>query len=95
MAEAIETLRKRITPVKEGKYLLGLSGGADSVALMMLLLPAILPVTDVRLFSFHETGIVLLSKHRYKQKLVRDYQSLQLPCLRNPFDFRVYIISIP
>ena len=41
MAEAIETLRKRITPVKEGKYLLGLSGGADSVALMMLLLPAI------------------------------------------------------
>lgn len=41
MAEAIETLRKKITPVKEGKYLLGLSGGADSVALMMLLLPAI------------------------------------------------------
>lgn len=41
MAETIETLRKKIAPVEEGKYLLGLSGGADSVALMMLLLPAI------------------------------------------------------
>ncbi len=41
MTETIETLRKKITPVKDGKYLLGLSGGADSVALMMLLLPAI------------------------------------------------------
>ena len=41
MAETIETLRKKIPPVQEGKYLLGFSGGADSVALMMLLLPAI------------------------------------------------------
>ena len=41
MAETIETLRKKIPPVQEGKYLLGLSGGADSVALMLLLLPSI------------------------------------------------------
>ena len=41
MPETIETLRKKISPVKEGEYLLGLSGGADSVALMMILLPAI------------------------------------------------------
>ncbi len=41
MAEAIETLRKKVAPINEGKYLLGLSGGADSVALTMLLLPSI------------------------------------------------------
>ena len=41
MAETIETLRVKIPPVKEGNYLLGLSGGADSVALLMILLPAI------------------------------------------------------
>ena len=41
MAETIDTLRTKIAPVKEGKYLLGLSGGADSVALLMILLPAI------------------------------------------------------
>ena len=41
MAETIETLRLKIFPVKKGNYLLGLSGGADSVALLMLLLPAV------------------------------------------------------
>ena len=41
MAETIETLRVKIPPVNDGEYLLGLSGGADSVALLMLLLPAI------------------------------------------------------
>ena len=31
----------KISPVAEGSYLLGLSGGADSVALLMMLLPGI------------------------------------------------------
>lgn len=41
MYESIEALRLKISPVKEGRYLLGLSGGADSVALLMMLLPAV------------------------------------------------------
>ena len=41
MYEAIEALSRRIRPVEEGSYLLGLSGGGDSVALLMMLLPAI------------------------------------------------------
>ena len=39
MYEAIDALRAKLSPVKEGNYLLGLSGGADSVALMYLLIP--------------------------------------------------------
>lgn len=41
MNESIEALRRKIFPVQEGFYLLGLSGGADSVALLMMLIPDI------------------------------------------------------
>lgn len=39
MTEKWESLRRRLRPVPEGKCLLGLSGGADSTALLHLLLP--------------------------------------------------------
>ena len=39
MYEAIDLLRLRLNPVRDGNYLLGLSGGADSVALLMMLMP--------------------------------------------------------
>ena len=41
MSEALDTLQRKMLPVPSGKYLLGLSGGADSVALLKLLLPGI------------------------------------------------------
>lgn len=41
MYEAIENLRRKMSAVQAGNYLLGLSGGADSVALMLMLLPEI------------------------------------------------------
>lgn len=41
MHESIEALRMKLSPVGYGSYLLGLSGGADSVALLLMLLPAI------------------------------------------------------
>ena len=41
MYDTIEALRLKLSPVQDGKYLLGLSGGADSVALMLMLLPEI------------------------------------------------------
>ena len=40
MHKATEALRVKMTPVEAGNYLLGLSGGADSVALMLMLIPA-------------------------------------------------------
>ena len=39
MHEACEKLRLRMNPVDKGRYLLGLSGGADSTALLTLLTP--------------------------------------------------------
>lgn len=41
MHEAIEKLRLKIPATEEGRYLIGLSGGADSVALLLMLLPAV------------------------------------------------------
>ena len=41
MYESIENLRRKTVPVKDGRYLIGLSGGADSVALLMILAPDI------------------------------------------------------
>ncbi len=41
MSEAIDGLRRRLFPVGPGRYLLGLSGGADSVAMLLMLLPEI------------------------------------------------------
>ena len=37
----MDALRRKIRPVPAGKYLLGFSGGADSVALLLMLLPGI------------------------------------------------------
>ena len=41
MHEAVDGLRRKMIPVKAGRYLLGLSGGADSVALLEALIPEI------------------------------------------------------
>lgn len=41
MYPSIEALHAKISPVADGSYLIGLSGGADSVALLMMLLPEI------------------------------------------------------
>ena len=41
MHDTIDELRLKLSPLKSGNYLLGLSGGADSVALMLMLLPAV------------------------------------------------------
>ena len=41
MNEAIDELRRRLYPIRPGRYLLGLSGGADSVAMLLMLLPGI------------------------------------------------------
>lgn len=41
MGEAIQALRAKMDPIPEGRYLIGLSGGADSVALLTALLPDI------------------------------------------------------
>ena len=41
MINAIAELREKFLPVRKGKYLIGLSGGADSVALFTALLPDI------------------------------------------------------
>ena len=41
MSEAMDALRRKIHPVPPGKYLMGFSGGADSLALLMMLLPNI------------------------------------------------------
>ncbi len=37
MYEAIEGLRRKAVPVREGRYLIGLSGGADSTALLLMI----------------------------------------------------------
>ena len=39
MPETCEMLREQLEPVAEGRYLIGLSGGADSTALLMMLAP--------------------------------------------------------
>ena len=39
--KATDRLRERLYPIKGGRYLIGLSGGADSVALLLMLLPDI------------------------------------------------------
>ena len=39
--KATDRLRERLYPIETGRYLIGLSGGADSVALLMTLLPDI------------------------------------------------------
>ena len=36
-----DKLRGRFTPIPDGRYLIGLSGGADSVALLTALMPDI------------------------------------------------------
>ena len=41
MINSVANLRGKISPVRDGKYLIGLSGGADSVALLAALLPDI------------------------------------------------------
>ncbi len=41
MTTSLAELSRRLTSVPDGKYLLGLSGGADSVALLLMLLPEI------------------------------------------------------
>lgn len=41
MHDAIEKLRRKMHPVTGGRCLLGLSGGADSVALLMMLMPLV------------------------------------------------------
>lgn len=41
MGEAVDRLRERLHPIPAGRYLIGLSGGADSVALLYMLLPQI------------------------------------------------------
>ena len=41
MGRAVEELGRRLAPVEDGRYLIGLSGGADSVELLMMLLPAV------------------------------------------------------
>ena len=41
MSEAMDALRRKIHPVPPGKYLMGFSGGADSLALLMMLIPNI------------------------------------------------------
>ena len=41
MREAIGKLRERMDPIREGFYLIGLSGGADSTALLTALMPEI------------------------------------------------------
>ncbi len=40
MHKAIDSLRLKLSPMEAGNYLIGLSGGADSVALMLMLIPA-------------------------------------------------------
>lgn len=52
MYESIEALRLKLAPVPAGQYLLGLSGGADSVALLMMLLPAVRE-SRIRLEAVH------------------------------------------
>ena len=41
MYEAIEILRRKTVPVRNGRYLIGLSGGADSTALLLMMIPGI------------------------------------------------------
>ena len=41
MYESIKTLCLKLSPIESGNYLIGLSGGADSVALLLMLLPDI------------------------------------------------------
>ena len=39
MPETCDKLRQQLEPIAEGRYLIGLSGGADSTALLMMLMP--------------------------------------------------------
>ena len=39
--KATDRLRERLYPIGKGRYLIGLSGGADSVALLLMLLPEV------------------------------------------------------
>ena len=41
MYESIEMLRRKTSPIPDGRYLMGLSGGADSVAMLMMLIPSV------------------------------------------------------
>lgn len=50
--ETLAALRGKLSPVPAGKYLLGLSGGADSVALLLMLLPAV-RAEQIRLEAVH------------------------------------------
>ncbi len=52
MSETINILRQRISPVGSGNYLLGLSGGADSTALLLMLIPTIRE-KEIRLEAVH------------------------------------------
>ena len=41
MGEAVDRLREKLLPIPAGRYLIGLSGGADSVALLEMILPLV------------------------------------------------------
>ncbi len=52
MSGTMEGLRRRMEPIPQGKYLIGLSGGADSTALLLMLLPDI-RMGKIRLEAIH------------------------------------------
>jgi len=52
MYESVNRLGRKLCPVREGRYLLGLSGGADSVALLLMLMPGV-KQGGIRLSAIH------------------------------------------
>ncbi len=52
MGEASDNLRLKLSPIEAGKYLIGLSGGADSVALVTMLIPD-MRSGKIRLMAVH------------------------------------------